>query len=62
MKNIKAFLLTGYVSIGFIYAIYSNFFGQYQYKSFAYNIGRALVWPASMFPSVGKFLGGIVVS
>ncbi|MFL3627291.1 hypothetical protein ABFU27_17245 [Xanthomonas campestris pv. raphani] len=32
--------------------------GQYAYKGFAYNLGRALVWPAIVFPSFGGFSAG----
>jgi hypothetical protein len=61
MKNLKSNLLIGYLAIGLIYAIYSSNFGIYKYKGLAFNIGRGLVWPASMFPSFGKFVGGILI-
>ncbi|MEA9557498.1 hypothetical protein VC273_16795 [Xanthomonas nasturtii] len=34
--------------------------GQYAYKGFAYNLGRALVWPAIVFPSFGGLLSGLI--
>ena len=34
------------------------FFGSY----FAIgHIGQGLIWPAVIFPSVGKFIGGIII-
>ena len=52
-ENIKAWAIGGYFIIGFFFTVYQNFWGQYSYKSFAYHIGRGIVWPAVMFPSVG---------
>lgn len=59
--SIKAWVIGGYFIIGFFFAVYQHFWGQYNYKSFAYNIGQGLVWPAVMFPSVGKFIGGVLL-
>lgn len=53
-ENIKAWAIGGYFIIGFFFTVYQNLWGQYSYKSSAY-IGRGIVWPAVMFPSVGKF-------
>lgn len=61
MKNLKIFLISLYLGIGLIYAIYQNFFGKLYYKDFAYHIGKGLVWPASMFPSFGKAVGVLIV-
>jgi hypothetical protein len=60
-ENIKAWVIGGYFIIGFFFTVYQNFWGQYSYKSFAYHIGRGIVWPAVMFPSVGKFIGGVII-
>ena len=60
-ENIKAWLIGGYFIIGFFFTVYQNFWCQYSYKSFAYHIGRGIVWPAVMFPSVGKFIGGVII-
>jgi len=35
--------------------------GDYDYKGFAYNLGRGLIWPAVWFPAFGKFLGGLFI-
>ncbi|NHF65972.1 hypothetical protein [Xanthomonas hortorum] len=34
--------------------------GHYAYKGFAYNLGRALVWPAIVFPAFGGLLSGLI--
>lgn len=60
-SNLKAGLVSTYLVIGFFFAIYQHFWGQYSYKSFAYNIGQGLVWPAVMFPVVGKIVGEILI-
>ncbi|HCK29492.1 MAG TPA: hypothetical protein DIT34_08650 [Acinetobacter ursingii] len=60
-SNIKSWVISGYLAIGFFFAIYQHFWGQHNYKSFAYNIGQGLVWPAVMFPTVGKIIGGILI-
>ena len=36
-----------------------NFWGQYAFRGFAYNLGLAVVWPAVVFPSFGALLGGL---
>ncbi|MHA3098334.1 hypothetical protein [Acinetobacter brisouii] len=59
-QNIKATLIGGYFFIGFLFAIYQHFWGRYNYKSFMFNLGQGIVWPAVMFPSVGKFIGGVL--
>ena len=41
--------------------IYFNFWGQYAFKGFAYNLGRSVFWPAVAFPSFGALLGGLVL-
>ena len=60
-SEIKAALIGGYLVIGFFFAVYQHFWGHYNYKSFMYNIGQGIVWPAVMFPSVGKFIGGVII-
>ena len=60
-SQVKATLVGIYAVIGFLYAVYQHFWGQYNYKSFAYNIGQGLIWPAWMFPSVGHFIGSVLI-
>lgn len=59
--KLKGILISSYFAIGLIYALYSWLFGAYTHASLAYNLGRGLVWPASMFPTVGTFIGGIIL-
>lgn len=59
--SIKSWLISGYFIMGLLFAIYQHFWGQYSDKSFAYNLGQGVVWPAVMFPSVGKVIGGILL-
>ena len=35
--------------------------GSIQLQIIRYHIGRGIVWPAVMFPSVGKFIGGVLI-
>lgn len=50
-----------YLFIAFIVAVYGNWWGDYAFRGFAWNFGRALVWPVIMFPSLGQIIGGIVL-
>lgn len=59
--SIKSLLIRAYFIIGLLFAIYQNFWGQQSYKSFAYHLGQGIVWPAVMFPSIGKFIGGLLI-
>lgn len=57
----KKALIGGYAAIAFLFAIYGTLFGAHSHQGFAYNLGRAIVWPATMFPSFGAFIGGLVM-
>ena len=59
--SIKSWLISGYFIIGLLYTLYQSFWGQYSYKSFGYHLGQGVIWPAVMFPSVGKFIGGMII-
>ncbi|SDT55965.1 hypothetical protein [Pseudomonas prosekii] len=59
--TLKGTLISGYFVIGLIYALYSWMFTIYSHASFAYNLGRGLIWPAAMFPAFGAFIGGIII-
>lgn len=59
--TLKGKLITGYLAIGLVYTLYSWLFGAYSHASFAYNLGRGLVWPGAMFPAVGAVIGMIVL-
>lgn len=57
----KKILILFYVAMIVIFAIYGANWGDYAYKGFAYNLGMALVWPAVIFPSIGKAIGTMVI-
>lgn len=59
--HLKTGLISTYLVIGFFFAIYQHFWGQFNYKPFTYNLGQGLFWPAVMFPVVGKIIGGILI-
>lgn len=54
-------VLSVYVLLIFVFAIYGNWWGAYAYKGFFFNLGRSLIWPVILFPSVGKAIGLLVV-
>mgnify|MGYP001180964185 FL=1 len=57
----KKYLIGGYATIALLFAIYGTLFGAHSHQGFAANLGRAVVWPAILFPSFGAFIGGIVM-
>ncbi|MCB1659315.1 MAG: hypothetical protein KDI39_13925 [Pseudomonadales bacterium] len=61
MKEIKAMLIAAYVVIGILTGIYGSIWGQYDYKGLAYNMGRGLMWPVVMFPSLGQVVALVVI-
>ena len=58
MKN---FLILFYVVMIVGFAIYGANWGDYSYKGFAYNLGRSLLWPVIIFPSIGKAIGTMLI-
>ena len=44
-----------------LFAIYGSLWGEMSHRGFAYNLGRAFVWPTILFPSVGAAIGGLVI-
>ena len=50
-----------YVLLIFVFAIYGNWWGDYAYNGFAFNFGRALVWPVILLPGLGKAIGALVL-
>jgi hypothetical protein len=59
--SITSWLIRGYFIIGLLFALYQNYWGSQSYKSFAYHLRQGVIWPAVMFPSVGKFIGGVLI-
>lgn len=56
----KAFVWI-YVALIGVFALYGTWFGDSAYRSFAYHLGRAFVWPTILFPSLGAALGGLAI-
>lgn len=59
--SIKNKIINTYFVVGLLFALYGWLFGSTSYKSFAYNLGRGLVWPLMIFPELGKAIGGIII-
>lgn len=59
--NIKTWFFGSYFAIALLCTIYLHMWGKESYKSIAYHFGQGLIWPAVMFPSAGKFIGGLVL-
>ena len=59
--TLKGKLISGYLVIGLVYTLYSWLFTSYSHASFAYNLGRGMIWPGAMFPAFGEFIGLIVL-
>lgn len=47
----KGKLIGAYLVISFIFGTWSYFFGPYQYRSYAYNLGVGIAWPVTVFKS-----------
>ncbi len=56
----KQKLFAGYFVIGLLFAIYESQWGSGEYKSFAFNLGKGIVWPVVMFPEFGAIVTGII--
>lgn len=57
----KQILIVTYLVIGVIFAMYGWIFGDYSHKGFFYNFGHGIIWPAIIFPSLGKAIGVIII-
>lgn len=58
--QVKQVLIGLYALIGVVFALYKHF-GTYDTHGFAYHLGQGVIWPAVMFPSVGKAIGGVIM-
>lgn len=58
--KLRHLLLLLYVAVGLLYALYAYFFGATSNRGLFYNLGQGIVWPAAMFPALGKLLGGLI--
>lgn len=59
--TLKQKFISAYVVVAILFAIYASNFGPSQYESFAYNLGRGVVWPVVMFPTLGTIISGIII-
>jgi hypothetical protein len=58
--QVKQVLIGLYALIGVVFALYKHF-GTYDTHGFAYHLGQGVIWPAVMFPSLGKAIGGVIM-
>lgn len=59
--KIGRILIAGYFLVALLYGVYAHFWGPEPFRSFAFHLGQGLVWPAAMFPALGKVIAGIVI-
>lgn len=59
--TLKSKIISIYLGFGFLFALYAWSFGETAHKSFAYNLGKGIVWPAVIFPEFGKAIGAIIM-
>jgi len=59
--NIKSTAFGVYFILAIGTSIYGSLWGDYNYKGFAYNIGRGLAWPFIWFPTLGAIVGGVLL-
>lgn len=58
--QVKQVLIGLYALIGLVFALYKHF-GTYDTHGFAYHLGQGVIWPAVMFPSIGKAIGAVIM-
>lgn len=59
-SDIKQTLIGLYLVIGLLVALYQTFFG-HDHHGFFYHLGMGLVWPAVIFPGVGKIIALVLI-
>lgn len=59
--TLKQKLIAAYAGVAVLFALYASHFGPTQYRGFAYNLGRGLVWPVTIFPTLGTIISAIVI-
>lgn len=57
----KQKIIGAYLVSAIIFSLYSWLYGDYAHKSYLFNLGVGLVWPAVIFPGLGKFLGAAIL-
>jgi len=58
--NYKEVAIGAYAVIGILVTLYEWLFGSHAYKGLAYALGQGVVWPAVVFPGLGKAIGGLI--
>lgn len=53
----KQGLIGGYLAIAFVFSIFMWLFGEHSYRGYPYNMGKAIVWPISIFKSYPEIDG-----
>ena len=59
--SLKQILISGYLGISLLFALYGWLLGPFSHKGLAYNLGRAIFWPTIMFPSLGGVLTAVIL-
>lgn len=59
--GIKGKIISFYLLIAIGTSIYTSIWGDLAFKGAAYNIGRSIVWPVILFPSLGAVVGGVLI-
>lgn len=59
--TLKQRLITGYLTIALLFGLYGWLFGDYNYRGLAYNLGRGITWPVTIFPALGWMIASIVI-
>ena len=57
----KQKIISAYLFISLLFAIYGWLFGQFKYRSFFYNFGKGIMWPVTMFPALGGIISAIII-
>lgn len=57
--TLKAKLIAGYAALGVLMLLYQWIF--VAGVGFAAALGKALVWPAVLFPGLGSFVGAVIL-
>jgi len=53
--------VSAYFLVALLFALYGWLFGAAKYRGFFYNLGQGVVWPVTVFPALGAFLGGLII-
>lgn len=59
--QLKHRLIAGYISVSILFGLYGWLFGAYNYRGLAYNLGRGITWPVTIFPALGWVIASIAI-